>query len=39
MTDEAVIETASGLGYIDLVEGQGARPAAGDSVSVHYTAG
>jgi peptidylprolyl isomerase len=37
MSDEAVIETASGLGYVDLVEGQGARPAAGDSVSVHYT--
>src|SRR5688572_28796219 len=37
MSDEEVIETASGLGYVDLVEGQGARPAAGDSVSVHYT--
>jgi peptidylprolyl isomerase len=35
--DEAVVETASGLGYVDLVEGQGAKPAAGDSVSVHYT--
>ena len=31
------METASGLGYLDLVEGKGARPAAGDSVSVHYT--
>ena len=37
MSDEAVVETASGLGYVDLVEGQGTRPAAGDSVSVHYT--
>jgi peptidylprolyl isomerase len=35
--DEAVVQTASGLGYVDLVEGQGAKPAAGDSVSVHYT--
>lgn len=37
MSDESVVETASGLGYVDLVEGKGARPAAGDSVSVHYT--
>jgi FKBP-type peptidyl-prolyl cis-trans isomerase len=35
--EEAVVETASGLGYVELVEGQGPRPAAGDSVSVHYT--
>ncbi len=35
--DEEVVQTASGLGYVDLVEGQGARPAPGDSVSVHYT--
>jgi len=34
---EAVVQTASGLGYVDLVEGQGGKPAAGDSVSVHYT--
>ena len=35
--DDAVVQMASGLGYVDLVDGQGARPAAGDSVSVHYT--
>jgi peptidylprolyl isomerase len=35
--DEQVIETASGLGYVEIVEGTGARPKAGDSVSVHYT--
>jgi FKBP-type peptidyl-prolyl cis-trans isomerase len=37
MADEQVIETATGLGYVDLVEGTGARAKAGDSVSVHYT--
>ena len=35
--DEQIVETASGLGYVDLVEGSGARPKTGDSVSVHYT--
>jgi peptidylprolyl isomerase len=35
--DEQIVETATGLGYVDLVEGTGARPKAGDSVSVHYT--
>jgi len=34
---EEIIETATGLGYVDLVEGTGARPKPGDSVSVHYT--
>jgi peptidylprolyl isomerase len=34
---EEIIETASGLGYVDIVEGTGARPRTGDSVSVHYT--
>ena len=36
MSDQ-IIETATGLGYVDLVEGTGARPKTGDSVSVHYT--
>ncbi len=35
--DEQIIETATGLGYVDIVEGTGARPKTGDSVSVHYT--
>jgi peptidylprolyl isomerase len=35
--DEQIVETASGLGYVDLVEGTGARPRPGDAVSVHYT--
>ena len=34
---EQIIETASGLGYVDLVEGTGASPKTGDSVKVHYT--
>ena len=34
---EQVIETASGLGYVEIVEGTGARPKTGDTVSVHYT--
>jgi len=37
MADEEVIETATGLGYVDMVEGTGARPKAGDNVRVHYT--
>ena len=37
MADEQVIETASGLGYVEIVEGTGSRPKPGDSVSVHYT--
>ena len=36
-TDDQVVQTASGLGYLDLVEGSGARPKTGDTVSVHYT--
>ena len=36
-SDEQVVETATGLGYVDLMEGTGARPKAGDTVSVHYT--
>jgi peptidylprolyl isomerase len=34
---EDIIETASGLGYVEIVEGTGARPQPGDSVRVHYT--
>jgi FKBP-type peptidyl-prolyl cis-trans isomerase FkpA len=37
MADEQVVETATGLGYVDLVEGTGPRAKPGDSVSVHYT--
>ena len=33
MSDDAVVQTASGLGYVDLVDGKGARPAACYSVS------
>ena len=35
--DEQVIETATGLGYVEIAEGAGARPKTGDIVSVHYT--
>ena len=35
--DEQVVETATGLGYVDLVEGSGAQPKTGATVSVHYT--
>jgi peptidylprolyl isomerase len=31
------IQTASGLRYVELVEGTGTRPTPGDAVSVHYT--
>ena len=34
---EEIIETATGLGYVDLVEGTGATPKTGESVTVHYT--
>ena len=34
---EEIIETATGLGYVDLVEGTGATPKSGESVTVHYT--
>jgi FKBP-type peptidyl-prolyl cis-trans isomerase len=34
---EAVVETATGLGYVDLVEGTGAQPKKGDTLRVHYT--
>src|SRR5262245_11925670 len=35
--DEQVVETATGLGYVEIIEGTGPRPKPGDSVSVHYT--
>jgi len=35
--DQPLTKTASGLGYVDLVEGTGAQPKIGDSVRVHYT--
>src|SRR5262245_65533793 len=35
--DQQPVTTASGLQYVDLVVGTGAQPAAGQSVSVHYT--
>jgi peptidylprolyl isomerase len=36
MTDN-VVKTASGLGYVEIVEGTGAQPKTGENVSVHYT--
>lgn len=35
--NQNVVTTASGLQYIDVVEGTGATPEAGQKVSVHYT--
>ena len=35
--DQQLTTTASGLGYVDLVEGTGAAPKPGDPVRVHYT--
>jgi len=35
--DEKVIQTASGLEYVEITEGTGASPKTGDTVSVHYT--
>ena len=35
--DQQSVTTASGLEYVDLVVGAGAQPAAGQTVSVHYT--
>src|SRR5919201_1223015 len=34
---EEIIETATGLGYVDIVEGKGPAPKTGETVSVHYT--
>ena len=35
--DEQVIQTATGLEYVEIAEGTGSRPNPGDAVSVHYT--
>src|SRR5256886_16120697 len=35
--DEQVVQTATGLEYVEILEGTGTQPKAGDSVSVHYT--
>jgi len=35
--DPQPVTTSSGLEYVDLVVGTGAQPAAGQTVSVHYT--
>jgi FKBP-type peptidyl-prolyl cis-trans isomerase len=35
--DQQSVKTPSGLEYVDLVVGTGAQPAAGQTVSVHYT--
>jgi len=37
MTEENVVTTDSGLKYIDIVDGTGATPQKGQTVSVHYT--
>ncbi|MEY3298318.1 MAG: FK506-binding protein [Cyanobacteriota bacterium] len=37
MPDETLITTESGLQYVDIVEGTGAMPQAGQRVTVHYT--
>lgn len=36
-SEEKVVTTPSGLQYVDLVEGTGAMPKAGQTVTVHYT--
>jgi peptidylprolyl isomerase len=36
-SQENIITTASGLQYVDLVEGTGAQPQSGKQVTVHYT--
>jgi len=37
MPEEQVVQPATGLEYVEILEGTGAQPKAGDSVSVHYT--
>ncbi|MEK7747710.1 MAG: FKBP-type peptidyl-prolyl cis-trans isomerase [Nitrospirota bacterium] len=34
---ENIVTTASGLQYVDIVEGKGAAPKVGQTVDVHYT--
>ena len=37
MSQENIVTTPSGLQYVDIVEGTGAMPEAGQTVQVHYT--
>ena len=37
MSQENIVTTPSGLQYVDIVEGTGATPEAGQTVKVHYT--
>ena len=37
MSQENIVTTPSGLQYVDIVEGTGATPEAGQTVTVHYT--
>jgi peptidylprolyl isomerase len=37
MSQENIVTTPSGLQYVDIVEGTGAMPEAGQTVTVHYT--
>jgi FKBP-type peptidyl-prolyl cis-trans isomerase len=34
--EEKIVTTSSGLKYVDIVEGQGDVPAAGDKITMHY---
>jgi peptidylprolyl isomerase len=37
LTEETLVTTDSGLQYVDITEGTGAMPQAGQRVTVHYT--